>query len=205
MKPSRFTWLGILLLGLPSVSNARIGETLQQCVARYGQPDGEPEEGGVHPKATNCAFVKDGLELLVTFYQGKAVDIIFSKLDERSFSPSEVEELLKANGSGWKEREAQKPDQSEWETAYGARRAMLYPDRSGEPSSRLVVFTADWNRVMDEYEATLQREELQRFGGDKDAADRARQEEAQQSREAAERAKAEVDATLRALRESLGR
>lgn len=205
MKTPRLIWLSILLLCLPSVSDARIGETLQQCIARYGQPDGEPEEGGVHPKATDCAFVKDGLELLVTFYQGKAVDIIFSKLDERSFSPSEVEELLKANGSGWKEREARKPDQSEWETAFGARRAMLYPDRSGEPSSRLAVSTAEWNKVMDEHEATLQRQELQRFGGDKDAADRARQEEAQQSREAAERAKAEVDAKLRELRETLGR
>jgi hypothetical protein len=153
--------LAALMLGLPSDSSARIGETLQQCIARYGQPEDNPQESAVHPKATDCAFIKSGLDISVVFYQGKAVDIMFRKLDGSAFNPSEVEELLKANGgsSSWNQHEAKRPDQSEWKTTDGARRATLNPNRRAETNRVLSIWTEQWHRVMDEHEKALEQRE----------------------------------------------
>lgn len=161
MRTPSLVPFAVLMFSLPSVSTARIGETLQQCIARYGQPDSGPEESVVHPKATDCAFIKNGLDVSVVFYQGKAVDIMFRKVDGSSFNPSEIDELLKANGGGsmWKERDAGKPDQSEWETPDGENRAMLSSNRHAEPARVLSVWTMQWHRVMEEQEKALEKQE----------------------------------------------
>jgi hypothetical protein len=150
-----------LAILLPAAGWARIGETLEQCVARYGPPESPPEESAVHPKAIDCAFSKSGLDISVVFYQGKAADIMFRKLDGSAFNPSEVEELLKANGgsSSWNQHEAKRPDQSEWKTTDGARRATLNPNRRAETGRVLSIWTEQWHRLIDEQEKALEQQE----------------------------------------------
>jgi len=172
MKASRLSLLAVLLLCPPSASNARIGETLQQCIARYGQPDSGPEESLSHPKATECVFIKGGLDVSIVFWKGKAASIMFSKLDRSAFSSAEVEELLKKNGSGWrllKASERQRnamPDaplrdssRQVWETADGNADASLNPSRDGKPAHTLFIETTEWFMVMCEREKELEQEE----------------------------------------------
>lgn len=85
---------------------------------------------------------------------------MFRKLDGSAFNPSEVEELLKAAGSGgWKKSEVDTPDKTEWESADGARRAMLRSNRHAELARVLSVWTEEWHRIMDEQEKALEKEE----------------------------------------------
>jgi len=75
---------------------ARIGETPEQCHARYG--DGSPFE----PSPDDDAFyVKAGIDIVLGFRDGKCVTIIYQR--DNKFSETEIERLQKSNHSGrWK-------------------------------------------------------------------------------------------------------
>ena len=180
MRAPSLSLLAVLLLCLPSASNARIGETLQQCIARYGQPDSGPEESLSHPKATECVFIKGGFDISVIFWAGKAASIMFSKLDRSAFSSAEVEELLGKNGGGWmllkanERRRNELPnatdnpnpdeylresDSQVWETADGKADASLNSSRDGKPARTFFIETTEWFMVMCEREKELEQEE----------------------------------------------
>jgi len=180
MRAPSLSLLAVLLLCLPSASNARIGETLQQCIARYGQPDSSPEESLSHPKAMECVFIKGGLDISVIFWGGKAASIMFSKLDRSAFSSAEVEELLGKNGGGWmllkanERRRNELPnatdnpnpdeylresDSQVWETADGKADASLNSNRDGKPARTFFIETTEWFMVMCEREKELEQEE----------------------------------------------
>jgi len=100
----------LALFGVPSL-NARIGETLEECEVRYGPPVKGPIIDSSIEGAQQYAFAKSGFEVGVTFHQGKAVVLLFSKLEKDALgnsvamSKAEIEVFLEANqlGGPWVE------------------------------------------------------------------------------------------------------
>jgi hypothetical protein len=98
MKTPILTILVCLCL-IASVS-AHIGETKEQCDIRYGSPTQTKEDGSV------AWYEKNGLEIAVTFYQGKADSVVYSHKQKDpmgwkdKFSLNEVQILQAANSPG---------------------------------------------------------------------------------------------------------
>jgi hypothetical protein len=65
--------LFIALLALPGNARGRIGETLDECKARYGRP--------VSIQKDAALFLKNGLTVSVHFIAGKVDQIIYYKRD----------------------------------------------------------------------------------------------------------------------------
>lgn len=86
---------------LASTASARIGETIPQCVERYG-PVIEKREARLEksdPEA--CVFSKAGISIIIEFRAGIAWNIRYRSID---LIVAQVTELLKANmpeGGGW--------------------------------------------------------------------------------------------------------
>jgi len=116
-----FSILLLLLFSTPSVYG-RIGETPQQCKARYGDP--------VHldAKTKNAGFIKAGFNISATFKgDGGVCSIIYiekSKKDilgtSEEISDIELKTFLKANGGG-----------SEWRETEGAWTAITWITKDG--------------------------------------------------------------------------
>jgi hypothetical protein len=89
------TLLVLFLLSITAVQ-ARLGETVAECLARYGQPY------GMDDKQTTFYFIKDGVIIHVTFDGGKCVKITYTS--ERDWTPKDEELLRTANDGGarWK-------------------------------------------------------------------------------------------------------
>jgi hypothetical protein len=95
---------------------ARIGETPQECAARYGQPIKTLQEDML-------LYEKAGLGVIVTFYKGKADAIAYRKIAENALgkgekiSDNEIEFLLKSNSGDtpWKKRSVISRNR-EWES-----------------------------------------------------------------------------------------
>jgi hypothetical protein len=93
---------------------ARIGETEQECAARYGEPSERLPNNSL-------LYRKSGLFILITFFNGKADSIAYRKIAKVSrFSENEIEILLKNNSGGvpWQEREGTSVNR-EWLTENG--------------------------------------------------------------------------------------
>ena len=93
---------------------ARIGETDQQCVARYGEPT---------KTLPNNSFLyqKSDLNIFIIFFNGKADAIAYRKIAKgQQLSENEIEVLLKSNSGGvpWQERAAISMNRN-WETENG--------------------------------------------------------------------------------------
>lgn len=76
---------------------ARVGETLEQCVERYGPVmDKRPSTiAGSEPEL--AVFSRSAITILAEFHEGVAWQISFRKT---GLSPSEAEAILQANGKG---------------------------------------------------------------------------------------------------------
>lgn len=92
----------IIAISLSSVAFARLGETPQQCIARYGKPATEQKDG-------KLAFIKEGMAIICSFFEGKCDVIAFKNFDAEEIFPTQmkddvIEALKKANGGGsaWK-------------------------------------------------------------------------------------------------------
>jgi hypothetical protein len=96
----------ILFFCMAALASAHIGETPQECVARYGQS---------FEKQTNdfgwsvLLFKKNGFDIFITYLDGKAQKIQYGHSNKNSIgigdklSDNEIQLLLKANDPGeWK-------------------------------------------------------------------------------------------------------
>jgi hypothetical protein len=82
------------LLALSGVSQARLGETLDECMERYGPViDKRPAEFSQSDPEL-AVFSKSAVTIMVEFKDGKAWHITFRK---PVMTPAEVESLFKAN------------------------------------------------------------------------------------------------------------
>lgn len=81
-------------LAMTGVAQARIGETLEQCTARYGQLHKGSKEG-------QFFFMKEEMMVAITLHEGKCVGILFSSANN-SLAAAQV--LLEANrgNTTWK-------------------------------------------------------------------------------------------------------
>jgi hypothetical protein len=114
----RITLLTLVFIGTAtSAALARIGETPDQLVARYGQPLNEVDqkaEGAKIPLA-KVSFQKGGYQIDVTISGGVSVQEIFKKINGQPISFDEAQILLNANSQGmvWNAPQ-QTPDGKVW-------------------------------------------------------------------------------------------
>lgn len=145
MSPANLLLGAVFAVMACSTASARIGETFEQCVARYGAPDSGPETDEDDSAARVYYFIKSGRDIRVVFYDGKAVDLFYSRLDKRAFSDSEVQKILAENkASEWVEGKAA-PGKRSWESSQGGRHAFLTSDNKGTPKAFFTVWTAERN------------------------------------------------------------
>ncbi len=98
MRPLLFYFASLLVLA-PSAS-AQIGETPQQCTARYGAP--------IQSEPNAMMFTASGLTVAIVFHEDKAESATFQRTkpalaQDEELSDEEILHLLQANvgGSGW--------------------------------------------------------------------------------------------------------
>jgi hypothetical protein len=85
------------LLTIPLRAN--LGETVEQCVVRYGKPVGYSEAGAKSPFGT-LVFVATGYTLMVILFHNKEVGARVSKLDKSAFTDAEMKNIMSADSAG---------------------------------------------------------------------------------------------------------
>lgn len=101
----------------PLSAHARIGETEQQCVERYGRPIKRVEGRGI------LIFSKSGFRIAVHTHGDKVDLIIYTKTDREEISGAEIAILLNYNGSGWRNRPNDNHASYHWVAENGSARA----------------------------------------------------------------------------------
>ena len=152
--------VGILLLTF-SVNPlfARLGETLEQCIKRYGKATLVPavyDFGSNAKELVYYNFQKNGFAIQIGFLRGKASDLSFHHAPPaNALTPVEIDTLLAANAGGmeWKNVLDGKltffPDTSSPQVRYGSYRqrddgAMATIDDPPIHTSTLHIFTSEW-------------------------------------------------------------
>ncbi len=106
--------LVLLLLVLVLPARANLGESIQQCVARYGKPVHYTEANDKLPFGT-VVFAAEGYELIVFVLGDKEVGARVSKLDKSAFTEAERQTIMAADsGSGWVSVRSSDPTCLEW-------------------------------------------------------------------------------------------
>jgi hypothetical protein len=94
MKKNIITILTVLALS--TLAHARIGETVAQCDARYGELVRFPDANG------DRHYNKNGFAVFASFSKdGKCAAIFYCKLNDEKISALELKALMRANGKGW--------------------------------------------------------------------------------------------------------
>jgi hypothetical protein len=95
----------LFIVGVTATAQARLGETPDQLVARYGQPLSEADQKaeGIKVALAAVVFQKGGFEVDVTVVDGVSVQEVFKKINGGPLTNGEVKILLNANsqGLGW--------------------------------------------------------------------------------------------------------
>ncbi len=111
----RIALLTLVFIATAAVgAQARIGETPDQLVARYGQPLNETDqkaEGAKIPLA-RVSFQKGGYQIDVTITDGLSVQEIFKKLNNKPLTIEEARILLSANAQGMNWSAPQKSEEA---------------------------------------------------------------------------------------------
>jgi len=150
------TLLILIALALPAA--ARIGETPEECIARYGQPMADMPAGVM-------AFTKAGFRIALLFHQGRAEGISVSKMETNilknslPMSEAEITAVLDANGAGkkWKESGAGFTGRS-WESEDGSRFAGY-----DKTKNHLNLYTKAWADRTGAEQAEAERKNLDGF------------------------------------------
>jgi hypothetical protein len=128
--------LFFLLLLLPARAN--LGETVGQCVARYGQPVGYSEANPKFPFGT-VAFSATGYTLIVFILETKEVGARVAKVDKSAFSDAELQTILNADSAAgslpWSVAVSTDPTCLQWSRSDKA--TALY-----DKAKHIIVFTA---------------------------------------------------------------
>lgn len=129
----------LLLLGLLSFAwlggtgrcHARIGETYDQCVARYGEPINSQKTGAAGIGSGFTGFKKNGYLIAVIFFKDVVSYEFYCKADNSDLSQDEKETLLTAesNGLQWTKDQSSDAFQVVWRRSDGT----LASDKAGSP------------------------------------------------------------------------
>jgi len=90
------------IVSVTATARARLGETADQLLARYGQPLSENDQKGEGDKIAlaEVVFQKGGFQINVTLTDGISVSESFKKLNDVALTIGEVRTLLNANSRG---------------------------------------------------------------------------------------------------------
>ncbi|MCE0524233.1 MAG: hypothetical protein LV480_15120 [Methylacidiphilales bacterium] len=123
------------LLTIPVRAN--LGETVQQCVARYGKPIGFSEAGPKSPFGT-LAFTATNYTLIVFLINNKEVGARVSKVDKSAFSDAELKNIMGAdsNASPWTSTASTDPTCLQW--TRNDKATVLY-----DKSNHILIFTSE--------------------------------------------------------------
>jgi hypothetical protein len=132
---SRFVVILLLLATLPLRAN--LGESVAQCVARYGKPAGYSEARPSFPFGT-LFFVDGGYALIVFLGGTKEVGARVTKQDKSAFSDAELKNIMAADsiGAGWTAAASSDPTCLRWTRVDKA--TALY-----DKQKRVLIFTSD--------------------------------------------------------------
>jgi len=128
----------IILFSLLTIPvRANLGETVEQCVARYGRPIGYSEAGAKSPFGT-VAFTATGYTLIVFLINNKEAGARVSKLDKSAFTDAEMKTILGADsaGSPWIPAASNDPTCLRW--TRGDKATVLY-----DKEKRMLIFTSE--------------------------------------------------------------
>jgi hypothetical protein len=90
-------------------ARANLGETVEQCVARYGAPAGYSEASPKFPFGT-IVFSSTGYTLVIFVSKDKEVGARVSKQDKSAFSEVEMKTIMGADSGGTSWTSAPSPD-----------------------------------------------------------------------------------------------
>lgn len=93
----RGLFLSLIVLAICPPIQARVGETLEQCVERYGSVMERRKSMIAGSEAESAVFSKSAITIIVEFHEGMAWHVIFRKA---GLLHGETESILQANGSG---------------------------------------------------------------------------------------------------------
>ena len=117
---------------ITATAHARLGETPDQLVTRYGQPLSEVDQKAENGKVAmaSVVFQKGGFEINVAVTEGVSVQETFKKLNGQPMTLGEVRTLLNSNGQGFGWEAPQNlTDEKVWKRDDGAT-ATVGPDGS---------------------------------------------------------------------------
>ena len=155
---ARLKWIIALATLAPLHADARLGETLEQCIARYGPEQRlERSEFKLYRKSKIVAFSRGGMRIVAEIVDGKTAAIVFAREDRTKVSltggndeantqplaESEIAKLLSAssNSKHWK-RLRTPSTQMAWATADGTLMAS-YSTQTG----RLLITNSETMRT----------------------------------------------------------
>ena len=128
----------IILFSLLTIPlRANLGETVEQCVARYGKPIGYSEANAKIPFGT-VAFTATGYTLIVFLINNKEVGARVSKVDKSAFTDAEMKTIMGADsaGSPWTPTPSDDPTCLQW--TRGDKATVLY-----DKARRMLIFTSE--------------------------------------------------------------
>jgi hypothetical protein len=148
-----------LLAGLmmTSQTSARVGETLAQINARFGEPKFTSE---ARPPATLAnVYHKAGLMIIIHFRNDISELEVYGKMDKSALTDAEQDALREANSGGKKwTKVAQISLSPEWKTEDGALRACYVPFEH-----YIAVMSADFVTKANEIQAQKEKAALGGF------------------------------------------
>jgi hypothetical protein len=116
---------------------ANLGETVEQCVTRYGRPVGFSEANAKTPFGA-VAFSATGYTLLVFLIANKEVGARVSKIDKSAFTDVEMKTIMNADlaGSEWTPAPSTDPTCLQW--VRGDKATVLY-----DKEKHMIIFTSE--------------------------------------------------------------
>jgi hypothetical protein len=93
----------VFIVSVTATARARLGETADQLVARYGPPLKETDQKSEGDKiaSANVVFQKGGFQIEVTLVDGISEAETFNKINGDGLSLGEVRTLLSDNSQGY--------------------------------------------------------------------------------------------------------
>ncbi len=131
----KLSLLPLLFLFAAGTLQARVFETYDQCVSRYGKPLTTTKTD----IGSTVSFVKNNVSITVEFRKDTAVGVTYFKLadkdkpaENRAFSKEEVATLLESNGADhkWGSERKDMNGQPYWVTTDNALNARLTAERT---------------------------------------------------------------------------
>ena len=115
---------------------ANLGETIQQCIVRYGRPNGYSEADTKSPFGT-LIFIAGGFVLTVFVYNTREVGARVLKTDKTAFTAADLQTIMGADtgGSAWSPTKSDDPTCLAWHRVDNA--TVLY-----DQVKHMVLFTS---------------------------------------------------------------